>query len=256
MVSDKPAGDKPAGVRRRGVLTGIAGAASVAGAGLLAHRGGLLGGSDAGRALPSARPLRYAVIGASDAVGLGVRSPRRDGWVPRFASTLPQPVEVLNLGVPGSTLRQAIQQQLPRAVEAQPHLITVWLVVNDVLAGVTPWDYAQDIDQLLKTLRRETDSVVAIANAPFPPAGLDPWGLPEAARRAVAMLWNAPIAAAARSHGAVLVDLYRRWVVAENPAFIGPDRLHPTAEGYRALADVFAETLRDAGVVNGPRVAV
>ena len=238
---------------RRAVITTLAGTAGALGAGLLAQRGGLLGAAPPERALPAGGPLKYVVLGASDAVGMGVRSPRREGWVPRFASQLPQPVELLNLGVPGSTLSQAIEQQLPRAIAARPHLITVWLVVNDVLAGVTPWDYAADVNHLLMTLREETNAVVAIANAPFPPAGLDPWGLPEPARRAAALLWNTPIAAAARSHGAVLVDLYQRWVVAQNPTYIGPDKLHPTAEGYRALADVFVETLRDAGVVATPR---
>ena len=204
-----------------------------------------------GPRLPAAGPLTYVAMGASDAVGLGVRTPRRDGWVPVLARELPQPVQLVNLGVPGSTLRQAIDEQLPRAIAAQPDLVTVWLVVNDFLAGVSPVAYAADLDRLLRELRAKTGAVIAIANAPVPPAGLDPWGLPEIARRAVALAWNVPIATAARAHSAVLVDLYGDWPVAEHPEYIGPDGLHPTTGGYRALADVFAATLRSAGVVGG-----
>jgi len=57
------------------------------------------------------------------------------------------------------------------------------------------------------------------------------------------------IAGAARAHGALLVDLYRRWPLAHHPEFIGPDGLHPTAAGYGALANTFFGTLRDYGVV-------
>ena len=47
----------------------------------------------------------------------------------------------------------------------------------------------------------------------------------------------------------MLVDLYGEWPVADRPDYIGPDGLHPTTSGYRALADVFASTLRAEGVI-------
>src|SRR5687768_6307672 len=134
-------------------LAGLAGAVGAGGVGALAHRGGWRRREGPDGALPSIGPVTYVAIGASDAVGFCVRSPRRDGWVPQLASKLPQPVELVNLGVPGSTLRQALEQQLPRAVAAKPDLVTVWLVVNDVLAGVSPQTYAADLDRLLRTLR-------------------------------------------------------------------------------------------------------
>jgi lysophospholipase L1-like esterase len=251
--------------RRRLVLAGLA----AAGAGLsaagwtllatptIANRTAPASGNDAGtvargRRLPSTGPLTYVAIGASDATGAGVADPRRDGWVAVFARELPpslQPVRLINLGIPGSTLRRALAEQLPRAVEVQPHLVTVWLVVNDALAGVSLADYAADLDQLLDQLRTRTSAVVAIGNAPYPPASLDPWGLPEAVRRAAAMAWNTVIARAARKHGAVLVDIYTQWPLVEHPEYIGPDGLHPTAAGYRALAGVFHAALRAEGVL-------
>jgi lysophospholipase L1-like esterase len=201
------------------------------------------------RRLPAARPLLYAAIGASDAVGYGLTNPRRDAWVPQLADQLPQPSQLLNLAIPGATVSQALAQQLPRAIEAKPHLVTVWLVVNDVLEGVPIDRYAADLDALLSRLRASTTAVVAIANAPLPPASLDPRRLPEVVRRGAALAWNTVINTAATKHNAVLVDLYEKWRVAEHPEYIGPDGLHPTVTGNRALAAAFATTLRETGVI-------
>lgn len=196
-----------------------------------------------------AGPLKYVAIGASDTEGWGVATPRRDGWVPVLAGHLPQPAEVVNLGVGGSTLRRALDVQLPEAVHARPHLVTVWLAVNDVLRGVPLDQYRADLDRLLATLRADTGAVVAVGNLPYPPASLDPWGFPDIVRRSVAGAWNIVIGETARRHGAILVDLFRRWPLHAHPEYIGPDGLHPTVDGYRALAAAFLGVLRTEGVL-------
>ena len=205
------------------------------------------GGSPVTRQLSG--PLTYVAIGASDTVGWGVSDRARDGWVPALARALPQPAQVVNLGVGGTRLRAALTQQLPRAIEAQPDLVTIWLVVNDVLGGVSLRQYRDDLNHLLGALRTHTSAVVAVANAPYPPAALDPWGFPEVIKRAVTTRWNAVISDATRRHGAIGVDLYRRWSLTEHPEFIGPDGLHPTHAGYRALASTFLATLREHAVL-------
>lgn len=48
--------------------------------------------------------------------------------MPRFAGQLPQPMKVVNPGISGLALPETVQRMLPRAVEAQPDLVTVWLV--------------------------------------------------------------------------------------------------------------------------------
>jgi lysophospholipase L1-like esterase len=214
---------------------------------------GDLSRSGAGYAAPVVRPLdgplTYVAIGASDAVGWGVANRGRDGWVPVFQRQLPQPTRLLNLGVGGTLLQNAVDEQLPRAIAAQPDLVTIWLVVNDVIGGVRLDRYRDNLHRLLGELREKTDAVVAIGNVPYPPASLDPWGFPEFVKRTVTGRWNGVIAGAARAHGAVLVDLYRHWPLAQNPHFIGPDGLHPTAAGHHALAETFLTTLRTHGVV-------
>jgi lysophospholipase L1-like esterase len=200
-------------------------------------------------------PLTYVAIGASDTAGVGVEDPAHEAWVNVLAQALPQPVEVLNLGISGATALDAVEQELPPALQAlqeKSGLVTVWLVVNDLLLGVPLDTYRRGLDRLLGDLRTKTDAQVAIGNAPDPPPNMDYLrvpGVPAAQRRALVETWNATIADLAAQHGAVLVDVFSRWPVGEHPEFIGPDRFHPSAVGYRALADVFRQTLAEQRII-------
>jgi lysophospholipase L1-like esterase len=193
-------------------------------------------------------PITYAALGASDAAGVGVEDPQRDGWVQHLSRQLPQPTRLVNLGIPGVRLFEALEVELPPALEAKPHLITIWLVVNDILTGIQLERYRADLDGLLGALRG-SGARIAIGNVPNSPDSLPYLGLPPTERRVIAETWNAAIAAAAAAHGATLVDLYRRWPLRDHPEYIGPDRLHPTAVGYRALAETFHTVLTEERIV-------
>jgi lysophospholipase L1-like esterase len=194
-------------------------------------------------------PITYAALGASDAAGVGVEDPQRDGWVQNLSRRLPQPTRLVNLGIPGVRLFEALEVELAPALEAKPHLITIWLVVNDILTGIPLDRYRADLGRLLGELRRGTGAKIAIGNVPSAPDSLPYLGLPPAERRVIAETWNAAIAAAAAAHGATLVDLNRRWPLREHPEYIGPDRLHPTAAGYRSLAETFHTVLTEERIV-------
>jgi lysophospholipase L1-like esterase len=194
-------------------------------------------------------PLTYLALGASDAAGVGVDEPARDGWVPVLQRLLPQPARLVNLGIPGITLKEAVNVELPPALDAKPHLVTVWLVVNDILGGVTLEDYRADLDRLLGQLKANTTAYVAVGNVPNAPDHSGYLGLGDNQRRALTDAWNAAIAGVVGQHGYTLVDLYQRWPVAEHPEFIGPDGLHPTVDGYRSLAETFLAVLREQRIV-------
>jgi acyl-CoA thioesterase I len=194
---------------------------------------------------PLAAPLTYVAIGASDATGQGTRDPAREGWVPLLSQRLPAGTRLVNLGVPGITLHDAVTGVLPRAIEARPGLVTVWLVVNDLLANVPLERYRADLDRLIGSLRADTRAEVAVGNLPDPPGTLGGVQVPGFVRRTIVGQWNGAIAEVAQARGAILVDLFRRWPVGEHPEYLGPDGLHPSAAGYRTLADAFLATLRD-----------
>ena len=193
----------------------------------------------------AARPLTYVAIGASDTVGVGATAPDQESWPAVLHGRLPAGSRLVNLGISGSLLRQALEQQLPVAVDSDPDLVTVWLAVNDLNARVPLDRYRGELDLLLGTLRAETGAVVLVGNVP------DVARVPvyqqvdrEQLRREVDR-WNAAIAEVVEAHGAVLVDLHGTWhELAEHPEYVARDGFHPSTEGYRRLAEIFLNTLQ------------
>lgn len=193
------------------------------------------------------RPLTYVAIGASDAVGIGARDPETEGWVPRLGARLGSNVRVVNLGVSGSTLSQAIDEQLGPAIDARPDVVTVWLAVNDLNARVPLERYAADLDALLSQLEG-THARVLVGNVPDLGRVAAYRGIDPAPLEAEVARWNQVIGDTTARHGDTLVDLYAKWQqVADHPEYLSADGFHPSSEGYQALADVFGEALVGAG---------
>ena len=200
------------------------------------------GASGAGTA-----PLVYVAIGASDAIGVGASAPEQDGWVPLLRDRLPDDSTLVNLGVSGSKLSEALEQQLPVALAAQPDLVTVWLAANDLTGRVPLEAYTADLDRLLAALDT-TGATVLLGNLP------DLAQLP--ALRAVdptlvrqeVDAWNAAIAEVASHHRVILVDLRTTWQeLAAHPEYVAADGFHPSSLGHARLAERFWQALQASG---------
>ncbi len=189
------------------------------------------------------QPLVYAAIGASDTVGVGAPDPTKDGWVPQLFRRLPAGSKLVNLGISGARLADAVQKELPRAIEAKPDLATVWNVVNDLNANVDLAAYERDCDRLLGDLAKATPARVLVGNCPD--LGRVPayakLGIPADALRAEVAKWNAVIARVVDRYPnrVYLVDLYARSTDVDFDGLVSVDDFHPSAKGYGGLADVF-----------------
>jgi len=192
----------------------------------------------------------YVAIGASDAVGVGANDPAREGWVPRLAALLGDEMQVVNLGMSGALLEDALRDQLPVAVEHDPDLVTVWLGVNDFNAFVPLSMFAGQLDSLLGTLRSRTTARLVVGNLPdlsrvtvytnvLAFLGLDPAPVRREVQR-----WNAAIAQVSHRNDATVVDLYAGWSeLAQHPEYVSPDGFHPSTAGYARLAELFHESV-------------
>ena len=193
------------------------------------------------------KPLVYVALGASDAVGIGSDTPVSQGYVPLVAARLPKGSHALDLGVSGIHLREALTAELPLALSTSPDLITIWLVANDFIGGVSYNEYMQDLATLLSQLHSGTHAHIFMANLP------DLTRLPafsgDTAAEKAQMLreierWDAGIAQQAGRYGVTLVDLLRHGSeITAHPEYISGDGFHPSPAGYAQLATVFWQAI-------------
>jgi lysophospholipase L1-like esterase len=185
------------------------------------------------------KPRVYVALGASDAVGVGTSDPMREGWVPVLHTQLPTNTRLVNLGISGSLLHEALVQQLPVAIDADPDLVTVWLAVNDFNARVPLEEYRAALDMLLIGLATQTNARVFVANIPDLTHVPIYQSVPRALLQAEIERWNGAIASSVTLHGARLVDLYPLGTeLGFHPDYVAQDGFHPSSEGYRRLAEV------------------
>ena len=210
----------------------------------------------------SAPPRVYVAVGASETVGVGADDPATEGWPQVLRDTALPGAELVDVGVSGATVRDALATQLEPALAARPDLVTVWLAVNDALSLVPVADYEALLGRLVHALRRGGRTEVLVGNMPALdrlPAyraclpGSQVGGSvgdgidcvlplvpsPAQVRRTVAE-FNAAIARVVEREGAVAVDLSEPQDLA---GLTSDDGFHPSTEGHREVARTFAEAL-------------
>ncbi len=203
-------------------------------------------------------PPVYAALGASDAVGVGADHPAEEGWVPRVYAKLPPSNSLLNVGISGATLSDVLAEEVPPALDAHPHWVSIWPGINDLRDGVTLPIFTAQLDEMLahwshnSTAQASTDMpIVIVLNIP------DLRPVPAFRSVAPALLdgtvraWNTVIATAAQKHGAVLVDLYGHGQdLLAHPGYLSSDGFHPSSAGYARIAELVLSALEGHAAPN------
>jgi len=194
-------------------------------------------------------PITYVALGASDAVGVGSTQPGSQGYVPLLASRLQQGSHLVNLGVSGIHLHEALTQEVPLALSTAPNLITIWLVTNDFVGGVQYDRYMKDLDSLLQQLRAGTKARIAMAN--LPDVTLLPLFKGQSAERKAKTLaeiqrWNTAINTIAARYTVTIVDLFSsQSQITSHPEYISGDGFHPSPAGYVQLSNYFWNAIKE-----------
>ena len=199
----------------------------------------------ASRRLPAepAASVLYVALGDSTVEGVGASSPARN-YVGRLHERLravyPH-ARLMNLGVGGATASGVRSRQLPRALELLPDLVTLSVGPNDITDKRDLGSYARDIDAILRTLTSRTGAVVVVNLIPDITVTPRFSGQEiESRLRERVIAFNEVLARQARAYGAEIVDLYAasQSEVPARPDLIGPDRYHPSDEGYGRWAEL------------------
>ena len=191
--------------------------------------------------------LRIALLGDSSAVGYGMElvedtpGARLASGVARVAD---RRVHLKSVAASGS-MTSDLEGQITEVIAIEPHVAVILVGVNDVTHTVRP---AQSVRLLNDAVRRLRDAGVEVVVGTCPDLGtLEPLVPP---LRQVARSWSRRLAAAQTiatveaggrtvSLGSILGPEF-----AERPHHLfGPDRFHPSTEGYRRLAATLLPTV-------------
>lgn len=184
----------------------------------------------------------FVALGDSFTEGLDDPNPGGGyrGWADRLAEHLAASTEGLryaNLAVRGRLLRQIVDEQVPRAVELRPDLISFSAGGNDLLRPRTDPDaLAAVVEDATRRLRATGADVVLFTS-------FDTRDVPVLRRvRGKMAMYNLHIRSVADRHDCHLVDLWSMRLLLDPRAW-APDRLHLSAEGHRRVALAACEVL-------------
>ena len=183
----------------------------------------------------------YVALGDSFTSGLEPGQPR---WPDELAKELGG--RYVNLAVVGATSEQVEQDQLERALELQPDVITIVCGANDVLFNTRPDPeaYAARLSRMFARLRRELPHV-QIVTATYPDISRFLKLRPRTRARVEEGMerFNAAIRRVARRHDVALLESFDHPASKARETF-ADDGFHPSAEGHRQAAREFLRALR------------
>jgi lysophospholipase L1-like esterase len=195
------------------------------------------------------KPLVFAVLGDSSAVGLGVeRASETPGVLiaAALAELAERPVRLVRLAVSGAESRE-LDPQVDAALAEQPDVALIMIGANDVTTRTKP---STSVRHLEDAVRRLTAAGCEVVVGTCPDLGtIRPIAQP---LRSLARRWSRQMAAAQTiavveaggrtvSLGSVLGPTF-----ASDHTLFSSDEFHPSAAGYAAAAAVLLPSVADA----------
>ncbi len=179
----------------------------------------------------------YVAVGDSFTEGVGDPGPDGAfvGWADRFAVLLADrrpegDFGYVNLAVRGKLLDQIVEDQLPRAVELAPDLVSFCAGGNDILRPGT------DPDEVAERFERAIAALTSVAGTVMVTTGFDTRGIPVLKHlRGKIATYNGHVRAVADRYGCPVLDLWSLKSIQDRRAWDG-DRLHLGAEGHTRVA--------------------
>ncbi|WP_406301891.1 SGNH/GDSL hydrolase family protein [Streptomyces sp. NBC_00885] len=186
----------------------------------------------------------YAAIGDSFTEGVGDPGPdgMYVGWADRFAVLLDDRMpehtfRYANLAVRGRLLDQIVEEQVPRAMELAPDLVTFCAGGNDIIRpGTDPDDVAERFERAVADLTGAVGTVMVTT-------GFDTRGVPVLRHlRGKIAMYTAHVRAIADRYDCPVLDLWSLRSVQDRRAW-DADRLHLSPEGHTRVALRAAQVL-------------
>jgi lysophospholipase L1-like esterase len=183
----------------------------------------------------------YVAMGDSFTSGVDPAAPR---WPDELARSLGG--RYVNLAVVGATSAHVETEQLERALELSPDVVTLVCGANDVLFDTRPDPdaYAARLSRMFARLRRELPDV-QIVTATYPDISrfLDLRPRTRARVEEGMERFNAAVRRVAHRHDVVLMESFDHPAANERETYAA-DGFHPSPEGHRQAAREFLRAIR------------
>ena len=215
---------------------------------------------------PAGHPDVYVALGTSETAGVGLDDALRlrFAWPQLFFNeALSRASTYYNFAIPGITTTDALQRELPQALAVHPTVATVFFTIDDLVAGVSPAEYAANLDTMVHSLRKAGAAVLVAAaphidglpaynacsgtpgsttKCPLGPGVVLP---PPATADAAIDVYDAAVQSVAARESAIIVDLRSQsYDITTHPEYISDDGLHPSALGDEQIANLFIAAYR------------
>ena len=183
-------------------------------------------------------PVVYVALGDSTGYGIGARD---GGYVKRLFDRINErrPTStLLNLCVSGATTDDLVREQLDRAVELNPDLVTVGIGINDIGHGLTLEQFSKNYETILSTLKEKTHAQIVVTNIPdVSSAPRIPDSMRSTYQRQIDQFCKRLVEIAER-HGVTIFDIYTitKNELPSHPEYFSNDGFHPSDEGYEFWA--------------------
>jgi lysophospholipase L1-like esterase len=196
---------------------------------------------------PTMPSLRLTLLGDSSITGQGLDRVE-DSWPRVIAHRLSDRfhLSVRSYAVGGSTSRDVLVDQLPRAEREDHDIVILSVGSNDLLRATPVWLLERRLDQIVGRLKAVASSVVlfGVGDLGSIPRLLFPIDKLAAASGHVADWAHRRVA---DRHGVAKIDQWGLTTEAFNSGLhmFSPDLFHPSAEGHLAWADAVLPTVED-----------
>lgn len=187
---------------------------------------------------------RYVAIGDSFTEGVGDDEPDLPngvrGWADRVAEELAQSHQdfaYANLAIRGRLLRPIMDEQIEPALALKPDLVSICAGGNDLLRpGADPDRVSGWLEEAVSRLAASGATILMFNG---PDVGRTPVLRSVRSRAAI---YNCNLAAIARRHDAVVVDMWAATELKDSRMWAA-DRLHFSALGHHTIAQLALEAL-------------
>ncbi len=98
-------------------------------------------------------PYTYVAIGGNESVGFDANDPVRQAFPVLLDRRLPKQTVFYDLAVPEATAADVLTYQEAAALALRPNLVTIWVGLSDLEAGVSPTQFGSELQKIVTPLR-------------------------------------------------------------------------------------------------------